>query len=95
MIQCASCDQGHPVIMRGLCNPCRHRYERAGTITDWGYVKADRLEDYAWLRRTGELVPVAATRLGVSERTAWRYEMQLAAEGRAPWRVLLTGRVAA
>src|ERR1700733_5670202 len=84
--ECASCEQVRPIITRGLCSTCRHRFEWDGTITDWGYVKADRLEDYAWLRASGESVPVAAARLGVTERTGWRYEAQLTRAGRAPWR---------
>lgn len=84
--ECASCERARPLITRGLCDSCRHKYERGGTITEWGYIKTDRLEDYAWLRRSGEPVPVAASRVGVSERTAWRYEGELAASGRAPWR---------
>ena len=84
---CASCQRVRPIITRGLCSTCRHRFEWDGTITDWGYVKADRLEDYAWLRASGESLPVAAARLGVTERTGWRYEAQLTRAGRAPWRV--------
>ena len=75
--ECASCGQVRVIAHRGLCDPCTNRYERDGTITQWGYVKADRVADYAWLRRSGELLTVAAARVGVSERTAWRYEAQL------------------
>src|SRR5271166_2150819 len=82
---CASCERVRPLITRGLCDSCRHRYEDDGTITDWGYVKADRVQDYAWLRRSGETLAVAASRVGVSERTAWRYEAELATSGRVSW----------
>ena len=84
---CASCEKVRPLITRGLCDPCRHRYEFDGTITDWGYVKADRVQDYAWLRKSGETLPVAASRIGVSERTAWRYEAELRDASSARWPV--------
>ena len=74
---CASCERVRPLVTRGLCDTCRHRYERDGTIGEWGYVKADRVADYARLRLADYPVPVAASRIGVSERTAWRYEAQL------------------
>ena len=75
--ECASCEQEGPLISRGLCKPCRDRHQWAGTLTSFGYVKADRVADYADLRRDGELLEVAASRIGVSERTAWRYEAGL------------------
>jgi hypothetical protein len=84
--ECASCGLERPVHCRGLCRPCQLRHQEDGTAGQFGYVKADRLEDYAWLRASGELLPVAAARLGVTARTAWRYEAQLAAAGQAPWR---------
>ena len=36
-----------------------------------------RLEDYAELRSWGESIASAAARLGVSERSGWRYESEL------------------
>ena len=78
LAECASCERIRPLIERGLCDSCRTLRRRDGTIGDYGYVKTDRMEDYADLRRFGESVAVAASRVGVSERTGWRYEAQLA-----------------
>src|SRR5581483_7161214 len=78
--ECASCEQMAPLTCRGLCEPCRDRHRKAGTVEEFGYVKADRLADYEWLTRDcGETLYVAAARIGISERTAWRYEAELAA----------------
>lgn len=84
--ECASCELERPLYVRGLCRPCHIRHQADGTAGQFGYVKADRLEDYAWLRTSGELLPVVAARLGVTERTAWRYEAELTLAGKAPWR---------
>jgi hypothetical protein len=74
--ECLDCGQPRELVCRGLCNPCRQHHRNAGTIADFGYVKADRLADYADLRRTHS-VAAAARRLGLSERTGWRYEQEL------------------
>jgi hypothetical protein len=74
--ECAGCGQTRELVTRGLCVPCRGLHRRAGTITDFGYLKPDRLADYADLRSTHS-VAVAARRLGLSERTGWRYEQEL------------------
>lgn len=74
---CASCEKVRPLVTRGLCDACRWLCRQDGTITQWGYVKADRLADYARLRWNGAPVPAAASRIGVSERTAWRYEAEI------------------
>jgi len=78
---CASCGQYQPIESRGLCSPCRRRHREDGTLSDYGYVKADRFSDYVLIRpeRVAErelaaFIRAAARRLGVSERTAWRYE---------------------
>jgi hypothetical protein len=87
---CASCSQYQPIVGRGLCVTCRWRHRADGTIGDYGYVKADRFSDYVLIRPArvagGELaafVRGAARRLGVSERTAWRYEAALKAGERS------------
>jgi hypothetical protein len=72
-----------PIESRGLCAACRRRNRDRGTLGEFGYVKADRLADYAELRGLGVPVPAAAARLGVSERTAWRYEAELKAGERS------------
>ena len=70
---CASCGEDRDLCCRGLCEKCRAQARRDGTLASFGYVKADRLADYAALRPAFS-VPVAAARIGVSERTGWRYE---------------------
>lgn len=75
--ECGSCERVRPLIERGLCDSCRSLRRKDGTIGDYGYVKTDRMQDYAELRQFGESVAVAASRVGVSERTGWRYEAQL------------------
>lgn len=84
--ECCSCERVLPVPRRGLCSRCYDRHLRYGTLDGFGYMKADRMADYARLRAGGADVPTAAARLGVTARTAWRYEGELAASGRAPWR---------
>lgn len=74
--ECADCGQPRELTSRGLCGPCRYRNRCAGTITDFGYTKPDRLADFAELRRSHP-VEAAAVRLGLSERTGWRYEAEL------------------
>ena len=73
---CDSC--GHPgdLPCRGLCPACRASHRRAGTLESFGYVKADRLADFAGMR-PGLSVAAAAGRLGVSVRTGFRYEAEL------------------
>lgn len=84
--ECARCGRVRPLLGRGLCNPCRWMSRRNGTILDYGYVKADRVADYARLRGLGYELEDAAVRVGVSKRTAERYEAQLRDAGMAPWR---------
>jgi hypothetical protein len=83
--ECARCGQARPLVYRGLCAACRNRCLRDGTLAGYGYVKADRMADYAALRRRGEGTGAAGARIGVSARTAQRYEAQLLAAGQAPW----------
>ncbi len=84
--ECASCEQARPILGRGLCNACRWRHRDDGTIAEFGYVKADRVADYARFRLGGLGLAQAAARVGVSKRTGERYEAELAASGEAPWR---------
>jgi hypothetical protein len=86
LAECGSCEQVRPLMCRGLCHPCRERHRQDGTIAGFGYVKADRMADFARYRTAGADVAEAARRVCVSERTGWRYETELAASGRAPWR---------
>jgi len=77
---CCGCEGRHKA--HGWIVACYHRWQRAGKPEDgppavWRS-KNGRLEDYAWLTRDqGLSLPHAAGRMGVCERTAWRYEAQL------------------
>jgi hypothetical protein len=73
-------------MSRGLCNPCVWRCRDDGTIDGYGYTKADRMADYAHRRYNGDDIGLAASRLGISRRTAERYEAQLRDADQAPWR---------
>jgi len=67
-----------------LCPNCWVRWKAAGFPEDgppapvrpWGRTLAARTEDWAWLRSASVAVAVAAARLGVSVRTAERYEVR-------------------
>jgi len=93
--ECASCERVRPIFGRGLCNACRWKRRDDGTIGEYGYVKADRIADYARLRGSGYGVYEAAERIGVSRRTAERYEASLRDAGEAPWRAYEERRRAA
>lgn len=84
--ECARCERVRPLFERGLCNSCRAVCRRKGTSAEFGYLKPDRMTDYAYRRRNGDCIALAAERIGVSKRTAERYEAQLVASGQAPWR---------
>ena len=86
LAECGSCERVRPLMSRGLCDVCREERRRDGTIAEFGYVKADRMADFTRYRTAGVGLAEAAGRVGVSERTGRRYEMELAASGRAPWR---------
>ena len=77
--ECADCGRFMPMECRGLCHACRKRNSACGTLGEFGYVKADRLADYALRRSRGTPLADAAAWVGVSERTAWRYEAELKA----------------
>jgi hypothetical protein len=88
--QCADCRKLRPHAGRGLCEPCRARHTRAGTLDAWPRLgparrhrkhppRADaadegRVEDFLWLLDGGETFPVAAARVGVCARTAYLYK---------------------
>jgi hypothetical protein len=86
LAECGFCERVKPLLGRGLCGTCREERRRDGTIAEFGYVKADRVADFARYRLGGVGVAGAAGRVGVSLRTGWRYEAELAGSGRAPWR---------
>jgi hypothetical protein len=74
LLECASCLRPRQIATRGLCDCCRSRCRRDHTIGRWGEVKAARVEIYAALRAAGWSVAWSAWEVGVSVRTAWRYE---------------------
>lgn len=81
--ECARCGQLRPVHRRGLCTGCQRSAEADGTISDYGWTRADRLAEFAGLRGRGLSVAEASARAGVTERTGWRYETALRDSGNA------------
>jgi len=69
----------------GLCPNCYLRWRNAGfpeagppaPLRPWGRTLAARLEDFTELLSWGVALPDAARRVGVSLRTAERYEARL------------------
>lgn len=78
--ECASCGALRPIRNRGLCGKCTGRHRRDGTIGEFGWTKTERLAEYATLR-AGLTQVQAAARVGVSTRTATRYEAALRQAG--------------
>lgn len=78
--ECAKCERKKPIRpgRRGLCEGCHHAARKDRSLGDWGYGPAERMADHAALRGRGLTVAEAAVRLGVSVRTAQRYEAALA-----------------
>lgn len=65
---------------RGYCGGCYDRWRKRGFPAEGPpavSARAARLEDYGDLRSFGLSPEAAARRLGVSARTAWRYEAEL------------------
>lgn len=84
--ECARCGALRPMTGRGLCSACRKLCAADGTLDDYGCAKADKMADYALHRNRGLTIGAAARMAGVTERTGARYEAELDAGGRAPWR---------
>lgn len=84
--ECICCGLTREIEARGLCSACRGRTSKYGTLRSWGQVKTDRRSEYAGLRLAGWSLEYAAWSAGVSARTGFRYEAELAAAGQAPWR---------
>jgi hypothetical protein len=74
--ECARCGRVMRIPYRGLCMTCLKSCERDGTLAEYGWVKSDRLAEYAAIRQSLGIAE-AAQRTGVSKRTAQRYEKQL------------------
>ncbi|MCO6011449.1 hypothetical protein NE236_41520 [Actinoallomurus purpureus] len=68
------------------CRACHSRWERAGRPASGPPPKRNgRVGEYAELTRDQHYTLVnAAARMGISERTAWRYEARLRAAGIPP-----------
>jgi hypothetical protein len=81
LAECVLCGHVKPILGRGLCGGCRSACSKDGTLTEYGYTKADRVADYARLRADGLTVTAAAARIGVHRRSATRYEAELRANG--------------
>lgn len=71
---CARCGRARVLLGRGLCGACRSKCSRDGTLTDYGYTKADRAAEYAQHRAAGLSIREAAERTGVTYRSGQRYE---------------------
>lgn len=84
--ECAACGQVRMLPRRGLCRHCDRAAVLDGTIGEYGQTREDRLAEYAGYRARGLNIREAAERAGVSRRVGDRYEKDLAASGRAPWR---------
>ena len=74
--ECGRCGHVRALRGRGLCAWCKKAATADGTIGQYGYVKADRMADYAELRASLGAAE-AARRVGVSRRTAHRYDAAL------------------
>lgn len=98
-IRCACCGREGKHHARGWILTCYKRWLRAGkpeegpppplSLPEIGRMhsaaKAGRVEDYEWLTRDeGLTLYAAAERLGISSRTAWRYERALRESVAAP-----------
>jgi len=57
---CARCGRIRVLLGRGLCGGCRTTCSRNGTLTQYGYTKADREADYARWRASGYGVAASA-----------------------------------
>lgn len=96
IIFCDSCGNTAPRGGFDWCIPCYNRWARAGR-PDTGPPprRNGRYEEYAELTREQHYtLRNAAARMGISERTAWRYEARLRAAGIPP-ATYQSGRVGA
>lgn len=73
---CARCGRIRVLLGRGLCGGCRTTCSRSGTLTSYGYTKADRKADYARERARGLTIREASERTGIAERSGQRYEAE-------------------
>lgn len=83
-IVCACCDKLGRHGGRGLRHSCYMRHHHAGNLDKYpprgrSYPRQWRVESYAELRARRVPIREAADRLGVTDRTGYRYERQLKA----------------
>jgi hypothetical protein len=84
--ECGCCERERRIFSRGLCQACYSSRLDDGTVASYGYVQADRVAEFSQLRSAGYSIVAAGQRLGVTPRTAQRYETALRDAGEAPWR---------
>ena len=82
---CLGCRRERPHAARGLCGACYAAKRHRGTVAEVPRIgrpvltdaKRGRLEDFAELLGWGVTFEGACSRLGVTERTGWRYMAHL------------------
>jgi hypothetical protein len=86
IITCDRCGYNKPHHARGWCHACWDRWDRAGQPPEGPPPRrTGRYGEYFELTREHHYsLKNAAARMGVSERTAQRYETRLKQEGAAP-----------
>ena len=72
--ECGSCGRDKTLKARGLCSWCHQKHTLDGTLGQYGWVRVNRLAEFGELRNRHYPVELAGARVGVSARTAWRYE---------------------
>ena len=85
---CARCNRNKPLTARNLCSHCHQMTRDDGTRDEYGYPKDAKMADWAALRSGGMSIHEAAGKMtGIASlRTCYRYEIELARAGKAPWR---------
>lgn len=81
---CAGCSRERPHKAHGLCQTCYSRRYHQALADDRESKIAARVQDYAEVRGQGETRETACARLGISVRTAVRYEGLLRSGWRPP-----------
>ncbi len=84
--ECAACGKVRMLRQRSLCRTCARTATLDGTLEGYGWTREERLTEYGGYRAGGLNIRQASARLGVDRRTGDRYEAELAAAGKAPWR---------
>ncbi|WP_289009372.1 hypothetical protein [uncultured Thermomonospora sp.] len=82
---CAECGREREHEAHGLCRTCYTRWRRRAALAAGRVPRiAARVQDYAEVRSLGETRETACARLGISVRTAVRYEGLLRSGWRPP-----------